>query len=74
MGIGEADQRFDIVFVELQCRLEKTARPPRRLERQIMVPGGPAKKGVIDRVKTVRALTRRTTAFRVDHLYVDGPG
>jgi hypothetical protein len=35
VGVREANQRADIVLVELQRRLEKTAGPPCRLERQI---------------------------------------
>src|SRR5215469_9388569 len=72
VGVGEANQRTDIVLVEPQRRLEKTAGLPRRLERQITVPGGPAEKGVIDRVETIGTLTRRTAALRRDHLYMDG--
>jgi hypothetical protein len=74
VGVGEANQCVDVVLVELQRRLEKTAGTPCRLERQITVPGSPPEKGVIDRVETVGTLTRRTAAFRRDHLYVDGAG
>src|SRR5215472_7667442 len=63
VGVGEADQRPDIVLVEPQRRLEKTAGSPCRVERQIPVPGGPAEKGVIDRVETAGTLTRRAAAF-----------
>src|SRR6516165_12388130 len=74
VGVGEADQRLDIVIVEPQRGLEKAAGSPGRLERQIPIPGGSAEKGVIDRVETAGTLARRSAALRRDHLYVDGPG
>src|SRR5215469_16917570 len=63
VGVGEANQRPDIVLIEPQCRLEKTPGSPRRLERLFLVPGGTTEKGVIDRVETARTLARRAAAL-----------
>jgi hypothetical protein len=66
MGIGEPQQRADVVLVEAERGLKKMTGLPRRLERQMSVPSGPSVKGVIDGVETVRMLARRPPALRRD--------
>ena len=47
MGIGDAQQRTDVVLVEPERGLEEATSLPGRFERQGLVPFGPAVEGVI---------------------------
>ena len=73
-AFGKTQQRADVVLVEAERGFEKIASLPRRLERQMPVPGGPPVKGVIDGVEAVGMLARRPPALRRDQLDVDLTG
>ncbi len=62
------------MLVEAERGLKKTTGLPRRFERQMPVPGGPAAKGVIDGIEAVGMLARRPPALRRDQLHVDAAG